>query len=76
MAATVPIKKTALATGRRNGFWNLLILSIKGTVNNPAGTAAINNTPSNLFGTVRKIWNTGRLGLRYCRCYSLNQNRT
>ena len=51
----VPIRKTVLATGRRNGFWNLLILSMKGTVNNPAGTAAINNTPKSLFGTTRKI---------------------
>ena len=56
---TVPIKKTAVATGRRKGFWNLLIFSIKGTTIKPAGTAAIAKTPNNLLGTVRKIWNTG-----------------
>nr|GLL41366.1 ribosomal protein S11 [Ipomoea trifida] len=36
-ATAVPIKKTVVATGRRNGFWNLLTFSKKGTVNNPAG---------------------------------------
>ena len=56
---SVPTKKTAVATGLRKGFWNLFMFSIKGTVNNPAGTAAINRTPSSLFGTVRNIWNTG-----------------
>ncbi|KAB8831621.1 hypothetical protein FH972_026749 [Carpinus fangiana] len=29
-AAAVPIKKTVVATGRRNGFWNLLTFSKKG----------------------------------------------
>ena len=58
-ATNVPNRKTVVATGRRNGFWNLLIFSIKGTVIKPAGTAAIKATPSNLFGTVLKIWKTG-----------------
>ncbi|KAH0447045.1 hypothetical protein IEQ34_024120 [Dendrobium chrysotoxum] len=30
-ATAVPIKKTVVATGRRNGFWNLLTFSKKGT---------------------------------------------
>ncbi|KAL2224756.1 UNVERIFIED_CONTAM: DNA-directed RNA polymerase subunit alpha [Sesamum indicum] len=30
-------RTTVVATGRRNGFWNLLTFSKKGTVNNPAG---------------------------------------
>lgn len=59
IATTVPNKNKIDAIGRRYGFWNLLILSIKGIVIKPAGTAAINNTPSNLLGTVRKSWNTG-----------------
>ena len=42
-----PVINTRLAIGRRNGFWNLLTFSINGTVINPAGTAAIANTPSN-----------------------------
>ncbi|KAK7377186.1 hypothetical protein VNO80_02607 [Phaseolus coccineus] len=37
-ATTVPIKKMVVATGRRNGFWNLLTFSKKGTVNNPVGS--------------------------------------
>ncbi|KAL2934570.1 hypothetical protein RDABS01_017689 [Bienertia sinuspersici] len=36
-ATTVPTKKTVVATGQRNGFWNFLTFSKKGTVNNPAG---------------------------------------
>lgn len=51
----VPIKKTVVATGRRNGFWNLLTFSKKGTVTNPAGTETIKRTPNNLLGTVRSI---------------------
>ena len=47
------VKNTVIATGRRNGFWNLLMLSINGTVIKPAGTAAIKSTPNNLLGTVR-----------------------
>ena len=54
-ATAVPIKKTVVATGRRNGFWNLLTFSKNGTVNNPAGTETIKRTPNNLFGTVRRI---------------------
>lgn len=54
-AIAVPIKKTVVATGRRNGFWNLLTFSKKGTVNNPAGTETIKRTPKSLLGTVRSI---------------------
>ncbi|KAG5568931.1 hypothetical protein H5410_064054 [Solanum commersonii] len=36
-ATAVPIKKTVVATGRRNGLSNLLTFSKKGTVNNPTG---------------------------------------
>ena len=60
IAVTVPSKNTVVATGRRKGFWNLFIFSIKGTVNKPAGTAAIKTTPNNLFGTVLNNWNTGK----------------
>jgi hypothetical protein len=36
-----------------------VIFSINGTVNRPAGTAAINKTPNNLFGHVRNSWKVG-----------------
>ena len=54
-ATAVPSKKTVVATGRRNGFWNLLTFSRKGTVNKPVGTETIKRTPNNLLGTVRSI---------------------
>ena len=57
-----PVINTRLAIGRRNGFWNLLTFSINGTVINPAGTAAIANTPSNLFG---KTLNKLKVGKKY-----------
>ncbi|EKG08893.1 hypothetical protein MPH_14171, partial [Macrophomina phaseolina MS6] len=38
-------KLFVVATGRRNGFWNLLTFSKKGTVNNPIGTETIKRTP-------------------------------
>ena len=60
IATTVPTKKTVIATGRRNGFWNLFTFSINGTVNNPAGTAAIERTPSNLLGNTRNKLNVGK----------------
>ena len=37
------------------GFWNLFTFSINGTVNKPAGTAAIDRTPNNLFGAAMLI---------------------
>src|SRR5210317_306196 len=55
-----PKIKTALAIGRRNGFWNLFTFSINGTVINPAGTAAIANTPNNLLGNTRNKLNVGK----------------
>jgi len=62
IATTVPIKNTVEAIGLLNGFWNLLIFSINGTVINPAGTAAIANTPNNLFGnTLHKL----KVGKKY-----------
>jgi len=51
---------TKLAIGRRNGFWNLFTFSINGTVINPAGTAAIANTPNNLLGKTRNKLNVGK----------------
>ena len=57
-ATAVPIKKTVVATGRRNGFWNLFTFSRKGTA--PVGTETIKRTPNNLLGTVRSILNTGK----------------
>ena len=60
IATTVPTKKTAIATGRRNGFWYLLTFSINGTVSNPAGTAAIERTPNNLLGKTRNKLNVGK----------------
>lgn len=58
-ATAVPIGETVVATGRRDGFWNLFTFSKKGTVNGPAGTAAIGGTPSDLLGAVRSVWGTG-----------------
>ncbi len=57
-ATAIPIKKTVVAIGWWKGFWNLLTFSRKGTINNPAGTAAIKITPNNLLGIVRSIWKT------------------
>jgi hypothetical protein len=48
-----------LASGRRNGFWNLFTFSINGTVINPNGTAAIARTPNNLGNTRNKL-NVGK----------------
>ena len=48
--ATTLNKKITIATGRLKGFWNLLILSMNGTVIKPAGTAAIDRTPNSLLG--------------------------
>ena len=59
-AVNVPKIKTVVATGRRNGFWNLLMFSINGTVINPTGTAAISKTPNSLLGTVLNNWKTGK----------------
>ena len=39
---------------------DLLTLSINGTVASPRGTPAIIKIPNSLFGTVRKIWKTGK----------------
>src|SRR5210317_1321631 len=55
-----PTTNNKLAIGRRNGFWNLLTFSINGTVIKPAGTAAIANTPNNLFGNTRNKLNVGK----------------
>lgn len=60
IATTILNKNNPIATGLRNGFWNLLILSIKGTVIKPAGTAAIDKTPSNLLGITRNKLNVGK----------------
>jgi hypothetical protein len=49
-----------LEIGLRNGFANLLTFSIKGTVTNPNGTAAIANTPNNLFGNTRSKLKVGK----------------
>ena len=46
--------------GRRSGFWNLLTFSIKGTVNNPTGTAAIDKTPNSLLGNTRNKLKVGK----------------
>ena len=59
-AINVPNRKTRDASGRLNGFWNLFTFSIKGTVIKPSGTAAIENTPSNLFGITRSKLNVGK----------------
>ena len=55
-----PIMNNKLAIGRRNGFWNLFTFSINGIVINPAGTAAIANTPNNLLGNTRNKLNVGK----------------
>ena len=60
IATTKPIINTVIAIGLRNGFWNLLTFSIKGTVINPSGTAAIDKTPNNLFGKTRNKLNVGK----------------
>ena len=52
----VPTINTTDAKGLRKGFWNLFIFSIKGIVTNPMGTAALEITPSSLFGiTLSKL---------------------
>jgi hypothetical protein len=56
----VPNKNTKDASGRLNGFWNLFTFSINGTVIKPIGTAAIENTPSNLLGITRSKLNVGK----------------
>ena len=60
IASTTLNKNRAIAIGRLNGFWNLLILSMKGTVIKPAGTAAIDRTPSNLLGITLRRLNVGK----------------
>merc|ERR1711907_8921 len=60
IAKTVPKRKTAIATGRRNGFWNLFTFSKNGTVAKPNGTAAIAAIPNNLFGKIRKMLKVGK----------------
>ncbi|KAH0447016.1 hypothetical protein IEQ34_024155 [Dendrobium chrysotoxum] len=57
-ATAVPIKKTVVATGRRNGFWNLLTFSKKGTES--YGTETMKRTPKNLLGTVAKSLKYGK----------------
>jgi hypothetical protein len=59
-AVTNPRINVKLAIGRRNGFWNLFTFSMNGTVINPTGTAAIANTPNNLFGNTRNKLNVGK----------------
>ena len=59
IAATVPKRNTDEAIGRRKGFWNLFTFSINGTVSRPAGTAAIDTSPINLFGITRNKLNVG-----------------
>ena len=59
-AAKKPTINSKLEIGRRNGFANLLTFSIKGTVTNPNGTAAIASTPNNLFGNTRNKLNVGK----------------
>ena len=59
-ATKVPNKNTNEATGRLNGFWNLLTFSINGTVIKPIGTAAIDNTPKSLLGITRNKLNVGK----------------
>ena len=60
LAKMKPRINTKLAIGRRNGFWNLFTFSMKGTVINPAGTAAIAKLPNNLFGSTRNKLNVGK----------------
>ena len=53
---------TVVAIGLLKGFWNLLMLSIKGIVINPAGTEAIDKTPINFIGiTLNKL----KVGKKY-----------
>ena len=59
-AARNPMINNELAIGRRNGFENLLTFSINGIVTNPNGTAAIANTPNNLFGNTRNKLKVGK----------------
>ena len=54
------MQKTKDARGRLKGFWNLFTFSIKGTVIKPIGTAAIEPTPSNLFGITRSRLKVGK----------------
>ena len=62
IARTTLKRKITIATGRLKGFWNLLILSMKGTVIRPAGTAAIDRTPNSLLGiTLSKL----KVGKKY-----------
>jgi len=53
MVIRVPIINNVVATGRRNGFWNLLTFSRKGITSKPKGIEAIAMT--RLLGTVRRI---------------------
>lgn len=59
-ATIKPNINSKLAIGRRNGFANLLTFSIKGIVIKPIGTAAIANTPNNLFGNTLNKLNVGK----------------
>ena len=59
-AVNVPNRNTSDARGRLNGFWNLFTFSMNGTVIRPIGTAAIDKTPSNLFGITRNKLNVGK----------------
>ena len=59
-AAKNPAINNKLDIGGRKGFANLLTFSINGTVIKPAGTAAIANTPNNLFGKIRNKLNVGK----------------
>ena len=62
IATTILKRKITIATGRLKGFWNLLILSMKGTVIRPAGTEAIDRTPNSLLGiTLSKL----KVGKKY-----------
>lgn len=56
----MPKRNTLVATGRRKGFWNLLTFSMKGTVIRPAGTAAMDSTPSSLLGITRSRLKVGK----------------
>jgi len=57
-ATTVPIKNMVVATRQRNGFWNLLTFSIKGSIYNPTGTGTIKRMLNNLLSTVVSTGNT------------------
>ena len=54
------MRKTEVATGRRKGFWNLLMDSRKGTVMRPTGTAAMESTPRSLLGITRSALKVGK----------------